>query len=77
MPLRTAIRCLLVTVIGLPIAQAVLAWVGALLEAMGDEAAAVVLGHVGTAVGVLWLLALVGLVVLLAVKALDEPPPKS
>lgn len=77
MTLPAAIRCLLLTVIALPIAQVVLVWVAALLQAMGDEAAAIVLGHVGTAAGVLWILALVGLVVLLAVKALDEPPPKS
>jgi hypothetical protein len=77
MTLRTAIRYLLLTVIALPIAQIVFVWVGGLLQAMGDEAAAIVLGHMGTAAGVLWVLALVGLVVLLAVKALEEPPPKS
>jgi hypothetical protein len=77
MTLRAAIRWLLLTAIALPIAQVVFVWVGALLQAMGDESAAIVLRHVGTAAGVLWILALVGLVVLLAVKAIDEPPPKA
>jgi hypothetical protein len=47
-------------------------WVANLLAAMGDEDAAAVVGHVNTAVGVAWLLTLVGLVVAQAVRALDD-----
>jgi hypothetical protein len=51
----------------------VLVWVGGLLKAMGDPATTAVLGHVNTAVGILWLASVVGLVVALAVQTLDGP----
>jgi hypothetical protein len=69
---RSTIRLLLAFVLGLPLVQATLLWVANLLAAMGDEGASAVVGHVNTAVGVAWLLTLVGLVVALAVRALDD-----
>jgi hypothetical protein len=70
--LRTALISLLVLVLGLPILSVVLTWVAGLLTAMGDNAAANVLSHINTAVRVLWLVALVGNVVVLALEALDR-----
>jgi hypothetical protein len=70
--LRTALISLLVLVLGLPILSVVLTWVAGLLTAMGDTAAANVLSHINTAVRVIWLVALVGNVVVLALEALDR-----
>jgi hypothetical protein len=74
MTLRWAVRLLLGAVLGLPLAQAIFLWVAGLLRAMGDEAAAGVIGHLNIAAGVLWLIALVGLVVTLAMQSLERPP---
>jgi hypothetical protein len=74
MTLRAAVRLLLMLVLGLPLVQAILMWVGGLLRAMGDETAAEVTGGVNTGVGVLWIVMLVGLVVALAFDSLDRPP---
>ncbi len=73
MTIRTALKLLLGLALGLPLLQTLLFWVAGLLGAMGDEAAATFLGRLSIAVGVLWLAALVGLVVLLAMKAVNEP----
>lgn len=73
---RTAVRLLLLLVLGLPILQAVFAWVGGLLTAMGDAATAEVLGYVNTATRIAWLVSVVGLVVVLAVHSLEEPREK-
>lgn len=72
MNLRTALISLLVLVLGLPILSVVLTWVAGLLTAMGDTGAANVLSHINTVVRVLWLVALVGNVVVLALEALDR-----
>jgi hypothetical protein len=72
MTLRLAIRWLVVLVIGLPLVQAVLVWVGGLLSAMGDAAGANVVGRIGTGAGVVWLVSLVGLVVVLGFQAATE-----
>jgi hypothetical protein len=74
MTLRWAVRLLLGAVLGLPLVQAIFLWVAGLLRAMGDEAAAAVIGHLNTAAGVLWLVSLVGLVVTLAMQSLERPP---
>jgi hypothetical protein len=74
MTLRAAVRLLLMLVLGLPLVQAILLWVGGLLQAMGDEAAARVVGGINTGFGVLWLVTLVGLVVALAFDSLDRQP---
>lgn len=76
MTLKNAIKTLLVLVLALPLAAAVLVWVVGLLRAMGDAAGAAVVGHIGTACHVVWLVSLVGLLVALAVDALAEPPPE-
>lgn len=77
MMLRSTIRVLLMLVLGLPLLHATLMWVTGLLAAMADEAAAGILGHLNTAVGVVWLLTLVGLVVALAIQSLNQRPPPS
>jgi hypothetical protein len=73
MTLRQALRLLSLLALGLPLVQATLLWASGLLGAMGDEAAAGVVGHVNTAFGVAWLVSLVGLVVTLALRAFNEP----
>ncbi|MCA9229404.1 MAG: hypothetical protein KDA57_02025 [Planctomycetales bacterium] len=73
MPSRTTVKLLLGLVLGVPILQAVLYWVGGLFAAMGDAATAEVLGHVNTAAHISWLVSIVGLVVMLAVNALQQP----
>jgi len=70
---RSATKLLLVLVLGLPVLLAVLGWVVGLLAAMGDEAAAEVLMSMNTGFSVLWLVAVVGLVIALAVQNLDDP----
>lgn len=72
MNLRTSLITLLVLVLGLPILSVVLTWVAGLLTAMGDTGAANVLSHINTALRVLWLVALVGNVVVLALETLDR-----
>jgi hypothetical protein len=79
MTLRNALKTLLVLVLALPLVAAVLLWVVGLLRAMGDVVGAAVVGHVGTACQVAWLVCLVGLLVTLAFTALDPPakePPE-
>lgn len=71
---RTSVKLLLGLVLGLPILQAVFVWVGGLLAAMGDETAANVLGSVNTVTGIAWLASVVGLVVMLAIRSLEQPP---
>ena len=70
---RFTVKLLLGFVLGLPVVSAVLGWVGGLLTAMKDDAAANILGHFNTGFGVLWLVTVVGLVIALAVDSLDEP----
>ena len=67
---RSAVKLLLGLVLGLPVLMAVLGWVGGLLTAMEDAAAATVLGHLSTGISVLWIITVVGLVIALAVDAL-------
>jgi hypothetical protein len=84
MTTRSGIRLLLGLAIGLPVLQTLLFWVSGLLAAMGDQAAANFLQRVNLGAAILWLVSLVGLIVLLAVLAvndsrlvrdeIDEPP---
>lgn len=69
---RAAVKTLLAFALGLPLVLAVLGWVVGLLTAMGDSAAATVLGHINTGASVVWLLSIVGLVIALAVETLDS-----
>jgi hypothetical protein len=73
MNLRTPLKALLGLALGLPLLEAVLVWVGGLLGAMGDQVAAHALNRINVAAGILWLLCLVGLVILLALRAVLEP----
>ena len=70
--LRPALRVLLIAVLALPLLLIVLGWVTDLMSALGDIATATVLGHLGTAVRVMWLADLVGLVVVLALDSLEH-----
>ena len=70
---RSAVTVLLVLVLGFPLLQAVLTWVSGLLAAMGDTAAADVLTFITTGMRVTWLVSIVGLVVALAIRSIDEP----
>lgn len=72
MTARTALKTLLALVLGLPLLQMVLMWVANLLTALGDTGAITVLGHVNTGARVLWLVSVVGLIVLLAVQAVER-----
>lgn len=72
MNFRTALKTLLVLVLGLPILSVVLVWVAGLLGAMGDAGAANVLGHINSAARVIWLVSLVGIVVVLGMESLDR-----
>ena len=76
MNLRNALKTLLVLVLGLPILLAVLGWVTGLLTAMGDEATAVILGHISTATRVVWLVCLVGAIIVLAMQSLENTREK-
>ena len=69
---RSAIKLLLILVLGLPLLQAVFSWVSGLLIAMGDEVAADVLGHINTVMRVAWLVSIVGLVVVLAIQNVEN-----
>jgi hypothetical protein len=72
MSLRLATKSLLGIVLGLPLLHAILAWVSALLGAMGDDGGAAVVGRVGLGIGILWLASLAALVIVLALRSLDE-----
>jgi hypothetical protein len=74
MTLRSATKGLLTLALGLPVVQAVLIWVAGLLSAMGDENGAAIIRHVGTGCQVVWSVALVSLVIVLAILAVNEPP---
>jgi hypothetical protein len=75
MTLRSAIKVLLTFALGLPVVQAVLIWVAGLLSSMGDQAGAAIIRHVGTGCQVLWTVALVALVIVLAIANVNERPP--
>lgn len=77
MSLRCATKTFLVLGLALPVVQAVLVWVAALLTSMGDAAGAAIVGHVGTACQVVWSISLVGLVLVLALIVLNERNPHS
>ena len=74
MNLRGALKFLLITTLGLPVLQTLLVWVSGLLTSIGDETTANAVGQIGRGAGILWLVSLTALVVVLAVRSLDEPP---
>ncbi len=73
--IRRVIFCLLCAAITLPIALCVVLGVSRLLDAMADVAAAIVLGRIALALGLIWALNLILLLLALAacVMARDEP----
>lgn len=71
-PAVVATFTLLVVALVLPIALAVLLGVSALLGAMGDALGARVLGWIGLALGVVWMVDLVCLVIVQAWGALVD-----
>ncbi len=75
--LRLVIAALLVLLLLLLVAFFVLVALGSLLGAMGDELGQAVMGRVALAAGVVLLIDLLLLVVVQAVRLLDEPdePP--
>jgi hypothetical protein len=74
MTLRSATKTLLVLALGLPVVHCVLIWVRGLVASMGDQAGAAFVGHVGTACLAVWSVSLVGLVIVLAIDAINESP---
>ena len=72
MTTRSAIKMLLLLVLGLPLLLVVLAWINSLLVAMGDTSAVSILDRTCMVGRVIWLLSLVAMVVLLAVRSADE-----
>jgi hypothetical protein len=76
MTLRAAIKTLLTLALALPVVVCVLIWVRSLLLSMGDPSGAAIITFVGTACLAVWSIGLVGLVIVLAIVALDENPPK-
>lgn len=73
-PATRATIALLAVALVLPIALAVMLGVAALLGAMGDATGARVLGWVGLALGVVWIVDLVCLVILQALGSLVDRP---
>jgi uncharacterized membrane-anchored protein len=74
MSFRSALRRLVVLALGLPLIEAVLFWVAALLKAMGDSAGSHVVQRINLGVGVVWIVSLAALVVVLGLKNLNDPP---
>jgi hypothetical protein len=72
MTIRTALKLLLGLTLGLPMLQSLLYWVSGLLASMGDDAAATAFQRLHIAVGVAWLVCLIGLVISLAMKAIGD-----
>ncbi|MEQ8208619.1 MAG: hypothetical protein RH917_02210 [Lacipirellulaceae bacterium] len=77
MRLRGALKVLLATTLGLPLLQTLLSWVSGLLDSMGDTGTASVVSQIGRGAGILWLVSLTALIVVLAVRSLDESPPQN
>jgi uncharacterized membrane protein required for colicin V production len=61
----------------LPMAIIVVLGVGYLLSAMGDASGGIVLDRIGLALGILWILNLIVLVVALATQSLDDDSRQS
>ena len=72
MPPRPAAKTLLLLALALPVIQCVLLCVRGLLNSMGDEEGATIIGHVGTACLAMWALTLVALVIVLAIIAVTD-----
>jgi hypothetical protein len=67
------LTALLTATLVLPIGCMLLAAVGALLRMMGDSAGAAALGWIAFALGAVWLLGFVALVLSIAINGLVDP----
>ena len=74
MTLRSATKWLVVLALALPVIQAVLLWVRALLRGMNDAQGAAIIATVSMVCQVVWSVSLVGLLILVAIIVLNEPP---
>ena len=75
MSLRSAIRLLVVLALALPVVVCALVGVArGLLAALGDERGANVATGAGQIATIGWLVSLAGLVIVLGLNALQEPP---
>lgn len=72
MLLRNALSILLATALVLPIAELVMLGLARLLAAMGDQAGALVLDRISLAGGILWMVDLVLLLLVLAIRSLPR-----
>jgi NhaP-type Na+/H+ and K+/H+ antiporter len=73
-PWQKTFLTVLCAALTLPIVSTVLVGLGRLLAAMGDTAGAAAVDRFALAAGVLWVLALIALVLLLAATRALEPP---
>ena len=74
MPWQRTFLSVLCAALTLPIVCTVLVGLGRLLATMGDAAGAAAVDRFALAAGVLWVLAMIGLVLLLATARALEPP---
>lgn len=72
-PLRNVLLGLVMAALGLPSVALVVLAVARVLSAMEDRAGAAVLDRVVLGLGILWLVSVVALVLVLAVRGLAEP----
>lgn len=72
MRLTNLLKWFLCLALGLPMLVLVVQFAGLLLAAMEDEPGAAVLRGVAIAGGVLWVLALLGLIILVAVEMINR-----
>jgi hypothetical protein len=77
MSLRSALKTLLVLALALPVTVCVLVWVRGLVLSMGDVDGAAIIQHASTACLGVWTLSLVGLVIVLAIVAVNDRPRES
>jgi hypothetical protein len=73
--LRQILLWLLASALFLPIAILLILTVGRLLGALEDPVGAAVFDRVALGLGVVWLLAIIGMPLVLAVQALSDEPP--
>ncbi len=73
---RSALLLLLVVALLLPVVICVVLGVGFLLQSLGDVAGSAVLGRIALALGIVWILDLIFLLVVQAVGHLLDRQPK-
>ncbi len=73
---RTAVLILLIAAVVLPIIVTILSGTASLFASLGDASAAAFLGRAALAVGLVWTIELVCLLLVLAWNSLADNPPK-